>query len=82
MKVYSKFLCINYIKSFTYVFIVMLSLVIILNVLTEVEFFRNYEVNIYLPIYLAIINSLDLVFEMFPFIFLISTQVFFCKSYD
>jgi len=77
MKVYSKFLCINYIKSFSYVFIVMLSLVIILNVLTEVEFFRNYEVNIYLPIYLAIINSLDLVFEMFPFIFLISTQVFF-----
>ena len=77
MNIYSKFLCINYLKSFFYVFFVMLSLVVILNVLTEIEFFRNLDVSIYLPIYLSILNSLDLIFEMFPFIFLISTQVFF-----
>src|SRR5210317_1167769 len=52
-----------------------------LNILTEIEFFKNYEVNTYLPFYLAVLNSLDLIFEMFPFIFLISTQVFFVSLF-
>src|SRR5210317_536754 len=79
---YTKYLTINYFKSLSYVFAVMLSLVIILNILTEIEFFKNYEVNTYLPFYLAVLNSLDLIFEMFPFIFLISTQVFFVSLFN
>ena len=78
---YTKYLIINYFKSISYVFVVMLSLVIILNILTEIEFFKNYNVNTYLPFYLAALNSLDLIFEMFPFIFLIATQVFFVNLF-
>src|SRR5210317_1630911 len=78
---YTKYLKLNYFKSVSYVFAVMLSLVIILNVLTEIEFFKNYNVNTYLPFYLAALNSLDLIFEMFPFIFLIATQVFFVNLF-
>jgi lipopolysaccharide export system permease protein len=78
---YTKYLIINYFKSISYVFFVMLSLVIILNILTEIEFFKNYNVNTYLPFYLAALNSLDLIFEMFPFIFLIATQVFFVNLF-
>ena len=78
---YTKYLTINYFKSLGYVFAVMLSLVIILNILTEIEFFKNYDVNTYLPFYLAALNSLDLIFEMFPFIFLIATQVFFVSLF-
>ena len=81
MNTYIKFLSLNFVKSIVYVFFVMLSLVIILNILTEVEFFKNYNVGAYLPIYLAILNSLDLIFEMFPFIFLISTQIFFINLF-
>ena len=81
MNTYIKFLSLNFVKSIVYVFFVMLSLVIILNILTEVEFFKNHNVGAYLPIYLAILNSLDLIFEMFPFIFLISTQVFFINLF-
>ena len=82
MSTYIKFIFSNYLKSFNYVFLVMLSLVIILNILTEAEFFKNLDVSAYLPIYLAILNSFDLIFEMFPFIFLISTQVFFVNLFD
>jgi lipopolysaccharide export system permease protein len=82
MNTYTKFLSLNYIKSFIYVFFIMLSLVIILNILTEIEFFKNYKVKTYFPLYLAILNSFDLVFEMFPFIFLISTQVFFVNLFN
>lgn len=77
MNTYTKYLYLNYLKSFFYVFSVMLCLVVILNILSELEFFKNINVSIYLPIYLAVLNSFDHIFEMFPFIFLISTQVFF-----
>src|SRR6056300_178861 len=82
MNTHIKFLIFNHLKSLTYVFFIILSLIIILNTLSEVEFFKNYNVNTYIPIYLALLNSLDLVFEMFPFIFLIATQVFFVNLFD
>jgi len=82
MSTYIKFLSLNYLKSLGYVFLIMLSLVIILNILTEVEFFKNYEVSAHLPFYLSVLNSFDLIFEMFPFIFLIGTQVFFVNLFN
>lgn len=81
MNTYIRFLIFNYLKSLTYVFLIILSLIIILNTLSEIEFFKTYSVNTFLPIYLALLNSLDLVFEMFPFIFLIATQVFFVNLF-
>ena len=75
MSTYIKFLILNFIKSIAYVFFVMMSLVIILNIITEIEFFKNYDVKSFFPFYLATLNSLDLIFEMFPFVFLISTQI-------
>ena len=81
MRTYTKFLLLNYIKSFIYVFAVMFCLVIILNILSEIEFFKNYNVNSFIPVYLAFLNSFDLIFEMFPFIFLIATQVFFVNLF-
>ena len=81
MNTYFKFLSINYIKSIIYVFAVMFCLVIILNILSEIEFFKNNNVNSLIPIYLAFLNSFDLIFEMFPFIFLIGTQVFFVNLF-
>ena len=81
MNTYSKFLSLNYIKSIIYVFAVMFCLVIILNILSEIEFFKNYNINSFIPVYLAFLNSFDLIFEMFPFIFLIATQVFFVNLF-
>ena len=82
MNTYIKFLSLNYIKSIIYVFVIMFSLVIILNILSEIEFLKNYYVNFYTPIYLALLNSFDLIFEMFPFIFLIATQTFFINLFS
>ena len=81
MNTYIKFLSFNYIKSITYVFVIMFCLVVILNILNEIEFFKNYNVNSLTPLYLALLNSFDLIFEMFPFIFLIATQVFFINLF-
>src|SRR6056300_90393 len=82
MKTYTKFLINGFIKSFLNVFFVMISLVFILNILKEIEFFSNKEVNSLYPIYLSLMSSPSIIFEMFPFIFLISTQFFFLKLFD
>ena len=59
----------NIFKIISFCFFVMFSLVLILNILSELEFFRNINVSLYLPIYISILNSPSLIFEMFPFIF-------------
>ena len=82
MKTYTKFLVNGFIKSFLNVFYIMISLVFILNILKEIEFFSNKEVNSMYPIYLSLMGSPSIIFEMFPFIFLITTQFFFLKLFD
>jgi len=82
MKTYTKFLINGFIRSFLNVFLVMISLVFILNILKEIEFFSNKDVNSFYPVYLSIMSSPSIIFEMFPFIFLIATQFFFIKLFD
>jgi lipopolysaccharide export system permease protein len=82
MKVYTKFLINGFVKSFLNVFFIMISLVFILNILKEIEFFSNKEVNSLYPIYLSLMSSPSIIFEMFPFIFLIATQFFFLKLFN
>ena len=82
MNTYIKFLIVTFLKSFIFVFLTMLSLVLILNILSELDFFRNIDVKPFFPIYISILNSPSLIFEMFPFIFLISTQVFFINLFN
>ena len=82
MKTYIKFLLKLFFNSILYVLFIMSCLIIILNVLSEIEFFKIYEVASFFPIYLALLNTPSLIFEMFPFIFLISTQVFFVSLFN
>ncbi len=82
MRTYIKFLSFIFINSFFYVSIIMLSLVFILNLLGEIDFFKDVNVSAFFPIYLSLLNSPTLIFEMFPFIFLISTQLFFITLFN
>lgn len=77
MKTYTTFLIKKYLNSTLYVMFITMCLIIILNVLSEIDYFNNYDVDSFLPIYLAFLNTPSLIFEIFPFIFLIATQVFF-----
>ena len=46
MKTYIKFLINIFLRSFLYVIFIVLSLVFIINLLTELEFFRDIDVGI------------------------------------
>ena len=82
MKTYTKFLVNIFLKSFLFVLMIILSLVFIINLLGELDFFKDIETTTFFTIYLALINSPSIIFEIFPFIFLISTQLFFIKLFD
>ena len=60
----------------------MFSLVFILNLLSELEFFKDLNVNNFFLIFLSFLNSPDMIFQMFPFIFLLTTQLFFIKLFN
>ena len=77
MNTYTKFLVKTYLLSLLNIFFIFFCLIYVLNLLTELEFFKQTNVDTYFPLYLSLINTPILVFEMFPFIFLISTQFFF-----
>ena len=81
MNTYIKFIVFSFLKSFLNIFLIMFSLVLILNLLTELDFFKNINVSSYFTLYLSLLNSVSHVFEMLPFIFLISTQFFFINLF-
>jgi len=60
----------------------MTSLVFILNLLSELEFFKEINVEIYFTLFLSLLNSPSTIFEMLPFILLITTQLFFIKLFN
>lgn len=82
MKVYLKFFANIFFTSLFYVLAVIASLVFILNYLGELDFFQNIEIDSYFTLFLALLNSPAMIFDMFPFIFLITAQIFFIKLFN
>ncbi len=82
MKVYIKFISTIFFKSLFFVFFIIASLVFILNLLSELEFFKDENVSINFTLFLSLLNSPALIFEMFPFVLLITIQLFFIKIFE
>ena len=82
MKVYIKFFSIIFFKSLLFVFLVMGSLSFIINLLTELDHFKEIKVSANLPLFLSLLNSPSLIFEMMPFIYLLAAQLFFIKLFE
>ena len=82
MKIYIKFFTQIFLMSLLYVISIMFSLIFILNLLTELEFFKEIEISASFPIFLSLLNSPSMIFEMLPFIFLITTKLKFLNIQD
>ena len=82
MKVYIKFISSIFVRSLFFVFFVMTSLVFLLNLLSELEFFKDENIELSFAFFLSIINTPTQIFEMFPFILLITVQLFFIKLFE
>ena len=75
-KIYQKYLIANFISKFIKISFVFFSLTLILGILEEISFFKDSNVKFFYPYFLTLLNAPITLFEIFPFIFLLSTQFF------
>ncbi len=79
LKVYQNYISKQFLLTFAKTVFIFFTLAFILNIFEEINFFKDLDVSIGLPIFLTILNIPSILFEIFPFIFLITTQFFFIK---
>ena len=76
-KIYERYIQKKFFKKFFLICLIFFTLGIILNIFEEISFFKNLDANFLLPYFLTLLNAPITLFELFPFIFLISAQFFF-----
>ena len=77
LKKYQLYIATTFIKNLFLISMIFLGLSFILNFFEELKFFDNYDVGIKYPILLTFLNSPSILFELFPFIFLIAVKFFY-----
>tara|TARA_B110000259_G_scaffold181352_1_gene223260 strand:+ start:854 stop:1927 length:1074 start_codon:yes stop_codon:yes gene_type:complete len=82
MKTYTKFLISLFNGYFFKVFTIFFMIIFILNILEQVEFFKDTKLNFFYLVFLSFLNTPSILFEILPFIFLLTTQLFFIYLID
>ena len=82
LKIYQKYILNNFISTLGKVVFIFFGLIFILNLFEEISYFKDQETDFYTPLSLTLLNTPIVLYEVFPFIFLISTQFFYIKIID
>ena len=82
IKTHKKYLINKFIKKILIVTLIFFILLSIINILEEVSFLKNSNAKMYTSIILTLLNAPSILYQIFPFIFLISTQLFFIEIYQ
>ena len=83
IKFYQNYLIRTFLKELVIVFLFFYVVNIYFKCyLSEIRFFMNLNLGFYYPIFITLLNLPSVIFEIFPFIILISTQLFFVKLYE
>jgi lipopolysaccharide export system permease protein len=77
IKTFELYLILLFSKKILNIFLIFFTLIFILNLFEEINFFKDLQANIFFPLILSGLNTPATLFEIFPFIFLIGTQFFF-----
>ena len=75
----NKYLSKEFIKIIINISLIFFCLGIIMNIFEEINFFKDIEVGLYIPISLSLLYVPSLLYNMFPFIILFSGLWFFLK---
>ena len=82
LKVYQKYIINNFLVTTIKFIFIFFALVFVLTIFEEISFFKDSEISFFVPFFLTLLNVPSVLYEIFPFIFLISTQFFFIKLSD
>ena len=76
---YKKYIYLKYIFNILKVSLVFFVMIVIMNLFEEIKFLNDTSSDVFLPLFLTLLNAPSLFFEIAPFIFLISTIAFFIE---
>ena len=76
---YKKYIYLKYIFNILKVSSIFFVMIIIMNLFEEIKFLNDSDSDIFLPLFLTLLNAPSIFFEIAPFIFLISTIAFFIE---
>ena len=82
INVYKQYLFKKFLKKIFLISGIFFILVLIINLIEEANFLKETQTTFITPLMLTLLNAPTLLYEMFPFIFLISTQFFFIEIYE
>ena len=82
IKTFELYLIVLFLKKILNIFLIFFALVFILNLFEEISFFKDLKVGTFFPVMLSGLSVPAILFEIFPFIFLIGTQFFFLDIID
>ena len=82
IKIYQQYLIKSLLKNIFLISCLFLILSFLLNILEEIKFFKNLDLGISYSFLLTFLNVPSILYEIFPFIFLISTQMFFVNLFE
>jgi lipopolysaccharide export system permease protein len=75
--IYKKYIYKKFLISLTKILVVFFCITFVMGLLEEINFFKNSNHKVFLPLILTLMNSPSVIFEILPFIFLLSTIYFF-----
>ena len=79
LKTYEKYIIKLFLKKFFFIFLIFYSLIFILSIFDEISYFKNISSGTYYSFLMTFLNTPSTIFEIFPFIFLVSAQFFFSE---
>ena len=82
IKTYMKYIVLEYLETILKISLIFYSLIFILSIFEELSFFKNIDKSSLYPLFLTFLNAPSVLYDILPFIFLISTQFFFIQIFD
>ena len=79
IKIYQHYIIKTYIGMLSLITLIFFGLILILNIFEEISYFKDLDVNGFYPILMSMLDSTSILYNIFPFIFLITTQFFFLR---
>ena len=77
ISLFKKYIFFLFMKNILKVGIIFFLIGVILNLFEEISFFKNYDVGFFFPITMSLLKVPSLLYEIFPFIFLIASIILF-----
>ena len=78
-KIFLNYLLLNFFKNIFLYLLQFFILLVILNLFEEIEFFKNMEVSIFIPLMLTSIFIPSMIIKILPFIIFLSSMWFMMK---